>query len=726
MSNSDFIIDGWLCVKGYTGNNPNVEIPEKAMSIGSSAFKDNTNIKAVTIPENVFTIESNAFSGCTSLTQINLSEGLDTIQSSAFEKCSGLKNIFIPGSVSDIWFGAFRKCSGLENISVSRNNKVYHSANNCLINTEEKMLIAGCKNSKIPNDGSVKKIDDYAFEGCEGLKSITIPDGVTSIGDSVFDGCVGLTNINIADSVRSLGDYVFSGCTNLTKITIPYGVRSIGKSAFWSCKNLVEITIPETVTEIGEDAFWCSNRLVIKCAKDSFAFKYAEENEIETEIISEDNAAASSFNADNLSSAESQTEIAFNRFEANYKNDNYPSNNEESDFNILSDLISINNKDKSQLLVNNQWTFVVPYGVEYETDCEMEDQIPGGVSLTGNFKPLVLKGIEEYGDYLLVAGLEKHYDFFGNYTTVIDCKYDNRVINEGAEQEIISDSDDFYVDIIKNRVFLFGIFIDVRVRGDNIEPFNFSVKVKAVDDYNQQLTYDTMFEIAKSIKKYGKGETTNLNNQKTAANNSDFIVQDTTVLKYLGKNSEVEFPEDCTEIADNICSGRKDIVSIVIPYGYKTVGSRTFENCFSLEKVYMPYSIEHIGDYAFADCHKLRYLELGTRLKSIESSAFTECFVLNNLELPGTIEYIASFAFKNCRAFTRMVIPENCKSIGMTAFLNCSNLEYLYIPESVTEIQDNFMDQTPFDGCNMLTVHCKKGSYAEEYCKSHSIRYISE
>ncbi|MDD6405738.1 MAG: leucine-rich repeat protein, partial [Clostridiales bacterium] len=35
----------------------------------------------------------------------------------------------------------------------------------------------------------VTGISDYAFNGCDGLTSITIPEGVTSIGDEAFSGC---------------------------------------------------------------------------------------------------------------------------------------------------------------------------------------------------------------------------------------------------------------------------------------------------------------------------------------------------------------------------------------------------------------------------------------------------------------------------------------------------------------------------------------------------------
>ena len=103
------------------------------------------------------------------------------------------------------------------------------------------------------------KLGDYAFYGCSGLTSLTIPSSVTSIGEAAFNGCSGLTSLTIPSSVTSIGKGAFYGCSNLTSLTIPSSVISIGSSAFYSCSGLTSLTIPSSVTSIGNSVFYgCS------------------------------------------------------------------------------------------------------------------------------------------------------------------------------------------------------------------------------------------------------------------------------------------------------------------------------------------------------------------------------------------------------------------------------------------------------------------------------------
>ena len=99
-------------------------------------------------------------------------------------------------------------------------------------------------------------IEECAFYGCSGLTSITLPSGVTSIRESAFENCSGLTSITLPSGVTLIRKSVFSGCRGLTSITLPSGVTSIGESAFKGCGGLTSLTIHSDVTEISSSAFW--------------------------------------------------------------------------------------------------------------------------------------------------------------------------------------------------------------------------------------------------------------------------------------------------------------------------------------------------------------------------------------------------------------------------------------------------------------------------------------
>ena len=115
-------------------------------------------------------------------------------------------------------------------------------------------------------DYTVTGLGEYSFAAnpynghqgnplCSKIRSVTIPQSVTSIGDRAFDGCSALTTLSLGEKIKTIGNYAFENCTSLTGVTIPQSVTSIGYSAFEGCTNLNPLTIKGPITSMGNYAF---------------------------------------------------------------------------------------------------------------------------------------------------------------------------------------------------------------------------------------------------------------------------------------------------------------------------------------------------------------------------------------------------------------------------------------------------------------------------------------
>ena len=133
------------------------------------------------------------------------------IANNAFFNNTTVKSLSIPASVTEIDDMVFYACSNLATIKVADGNKNYDSRNNCnaIIEKATGTLIAGCKNTKVPN--GVKKISGHAFDGCSGLTSITLPESVTAIQHKAFDSCNNLKDITFLNKNCKICDTCKAG-----------------------------------------------------------------------------------------------------------------------------------------------------------------------------------------------------------------------------------------------------------------------------------------------------------------------------------------------------------------------------------------------------------------------------------------------------------------------------------------------------------------------------------
>ncbi len=148
-------------------------------------------------------------------------------------------------TVTSIGWNAFKSCNGLTSVSIP--NGVTTIGDDAFYDCY------GLTSVTIPN--SVTTIGIAAFEGC-GLTSVTIPNSVTSIGSLAFMNNMGLTSITIPNSVTSIGRGAFENCSSLASVAIPSSVTSIDSKVFRDCSSLTSVTIPNCVISIGYEAFF--------------------------------------------------------------------------------------------------------------------------------------------------------------------------------------------------------------------------------------------------------------------------------------------------------------------------------------------------------------------------------------------------------------------------------------------------------------------------------------
>ena len=102
---------------------------------------------------------------------------------------------------------------------------------------------------------TVTSIETYAFFGCEKLSEIIIPNNVESIGTYAFNGCTKLSSLVLSEKLMKLESGTFANCYNLNNVVIPNSITSISSSVFYECSKLSNITLSENLRVIGGRAF---------------------------------------------------------------------------------------------------------------------------------------------------------------------------------------------------------------------------------------------------------------------------------------------------------------------------------------------------------------------------------------------------------------------------------------------------------------------------------------
>ena len=258
--NSVVIIDGerYLVDCGYTGNAPrHYELSKMDYDYSYEILNDGT-------------LRLYQYEGTD--TNIVVPDTIDgrkvtVLGNSTFQYCtqaSDIESVTLPDSLTTIEKNAFYNCEKLKSVTIPQNVSSIGLA----------AFVEGLSESSLteikvdPENPYFSEKDGVVFSK-DGTKLIVfpsgrsgdyqIPDGTVSVGDYAFYYCVNVSSITVPGSVRSLGEGAFGNCSSLTKAVLNEGLEEIGEYAFQSSSGIRDIIIPASVKSVGKNGLRLSS-----------------------------------------------------------------------------------------------------------------------------------------------------------------------------------------------------------------------------------------------------------------------------------------------------------------------------------------------------------------------------------------------------------------------------------------------------------------------------------
>ena len=498
---------------------------------------------------------------------------------------------------------------------------------------------------KVTFPSTLKYIRNRAFSGCVALTSVELPDGLLELDALAFSDCTSLRRVYIPATITAVNKYVngyrtywgpFEGCTALNTVTYKKGITTIPGYLFYKCTGLRTADIPNTVTAIGENAFRaCTNLRKIELP----------------------------------TSLRSIGELAFGECIA------------------LTELLL-----PEGLTTINAAAFI---------DCKALETVslPSTLQYIRNraFSGCVALTAVELPDGLL----ELDALAFSNCTSL-------------------------------NRVYI---------------PATITAVNKYHSGYN---TYWGPFEGCSVLNTiaYGEGITVipeylfyKCTGLQTAAIPETVTTISTNAFRACTNLSEVELPTSLRSIGELAFGECTALTELLLPEGLTTINAAAFVDCKALETVSLPSTLRYIRNRAFFGCVALTSVELPDGLLALDALAFGNCTSLNEINIPATLtavnkysggsntylgpfegcsvlknvtivsglKTIPGYLFYKCTGLESLVIPSGVTTIGGSAFGSCTNLKSVTIPASVVTINNNAFSTSG------LTIYGAAGSAADTY-----------
>lgn len=270
------VLDEHMVLASYGGHFKSsitdVYISNEVTVINRGAFSGCTSLSGLNIPSSVEYIYSDAFNECPGKTEDHLNY-IDTYLVGFATKLVGFYTVkngtrfigkSIWSSIEKYDINSFSIPSSVEYIGSLP--KTYSGHNTTwwdnFLNTPSNW------------QNGVAYLNKYAVASESGITELNLRSGTVGVGSNAFQN-VEFTTIEFPSTLKYIGDNAFEFCNGLDGVALPESLIEIGGYSFCGTDQ-TSVTIPSNVMEIGDSAFWMTplTSITINCAYVSeLAFK---------------------------------------------------------------------------------------------------------------------------------------------------------------------------------------------------------------------------------------------------------------------------------------------------------------------------------------------------------------------------------------------------------------------------------------------------------------------
>ena len=487
--------------------------------------------------------------------------------------------------------------------------------------------------------------------------AITIPSSVkyngitysvTSIGDWAFYGCSGMTSVTIPNSIASIGVSAFSGCSSLTSITIPNNVTSIGNYAFVSCSNLISITIPKNVTSIGIDAFMGCTSLI--------------------SVV---------WNAKNCASAPTQGQAPFRKISSQITSFTFGNEVE-----FIPNHLCVGMDNLLSITIPSSVT-----NIEHGSYSGPFTGCTNLTTVTINSIAIISSNYT-YGDniYTMFGYASAQYIIGTNVTSIGEYAFcnssgstsitiPNGVTNIGAYA--FRNCSGLTAMTIPNSVTSIGEYAFYNCSGltSITIPNSITSIGEGVFRDCSGLISVTIPNSVTSIGEYAFYNCdglTSITIPNSVTSIGAYAFDDCDGL------TSITIPNSVTSIGSSAFSSPITSVTLnsdaLVSSSYTATTSFCTKFGYQVTEYIIGEDVTSIGEFAFYDCKKITSLTIGENVTIIGYHAFSECKGLTNITIPDNVINIGGGAFSFCDNLTTVIIGDGVSDIGWAAFNGCNGL----------------------------------------------------